>query len=763
MSANELSKRVLPLGLMFLFMMPLALQASTYYVRPDGGSASQCTGLSDAPYPGSGNNQACAFNHPYWALAPLGNNPTKFVGGDTLIIDGSNGAQYMMGYGAPNSGDTSICYANWPWDCFMRPIPSGPRPDQPTRILGKGWNNGCANPPQLWGNERPNTIINLNGSSNVEVQCLEVTDHSSCQLGGPSPCNRDNPPFGPWAVTGISASDSSNVLLKNLNIHGLYRGLHAGRLKDWTLEDVKIVANSFVGWDGDIGAYNSSNSGTLSFNRVKILYNGCGETYPDRKPYNCYSQDQGGYGDGLGTHQTGGYWIFNNVDFSHNVSDGLDLLYHNGNGSITIKRSRFEGNAGNQVKVNANTLIENSLLVGNCGYFKTQPFTYNPSTFNNCRAAGSTLAAGFAAGRTIEIRNSTITSNGDVVIMSSGDGCNGTEVLRSRNNIFLGGTEFNDGYDLSALYYASGRTGNGDGTCGSVPFDDDYSVIWNTKGNSAVCSGKPHSKCLDPKLIGPIVQYFTGDTYNLNLLSDSPAKDIALVIAGMSSLDYNSFDRGSVWDSGAFEYGSVPSVPSGGGSNLLPVCGNGKLESPEQCDDGNLNNGDGCNNLCVKEIALTPVCGNGKLEGTEQCDDGNLNNGDGCSSVCVKEAPVSVCGNGKLESGEQCDDGNLVSEDGCSASCQKEPPRTPVCGNRVVEPGETCDDGNTIDEDGCSSRCQIEPPTTKFVCGNGKREGSEQCDDGNLRDGDGCSHSCTIEYKSPPRKQPVIKKRVIRR
>ncbi len=31
------------------------------------------------------------------------------------------------------------------------------------------------------------------------------------------------------------------------------------------------------------------------------------------------------------------------------------------------------------------------------------------------------------------------------------------------------------------------------------------------------------------------------------------------------------------------------------------------------------------------------ICGNGMKEGNEQCDDGNLNNGDGCSSTCILE------------------------------------------------------------------------------------------------------------------------------
>src|SRR3989338_6584404 len=230
------------MGLAFLIISPA--YSATYYVRPDGGTATQCTGLADAPYPGTGTGKPCAFNHPFWAHAPRGNNPTKMVGGDTLIIDGSNKAHYMMGFKAPNTADTSKCGQGWPYECYMNPIPSGPDPIHPTRILGKGWDTGCAAPPQLWGNERAEMVINLRGSDNVELQCLEITDQSSCQEHGPNPCNRTSAPFGKWAKMGIQAWDSENVLLKNVNVHGIaFKGIHAGRLKDWTLEDVKIVAN----------------------------------------------------------------------------------------------------------------------------------------------------------------------------------------------------------------------------------------------------------------------------------------------------------------------------------------------------------------------------------------------------------------------------------------------------------------------------------------------------------------------------------------
>lgn len=36
-------------------------------------------------------------------------------------------------------------------------------------------------------------------------------------------------------------------------------------------------------------------------------------------------------------------------------------------------------------------------------------------------------------------------------------------------------------------------------------------------------------------------------------------------------------------------------------------------------------------------VPPTPVCGNGKIETGEECDDGNVINGDGCSSTCSIE------------------------------------------------------------------------------------------------------------------------------
>lgn len=67
-------------------------------------------------------------------------------------------------------------------------------------------------------------------------------------------------------------------------------------------------------------------------------------------------------------------------------------------------------------------------------------------------------------------------------------------------------------------------------------------------------------------------------------------------------------------------------------SQVVAVCGNGALEAPEICDDGNLADGDGCDSNC------TPTgCGNGVVTVGEGCDDGNVVSGDCCSALCLNE------------------------------------------------------------------------------------------------------------------------------
>jgi len=92
-----------------------------------------------------------------------------------------------------------------------------------------------------------------------------------------------------------------------------------------------------------------------------------------------------------------------------------------------------------------------------------------------------------------------------------------------------------------------------------------------------------------------------------------------------------------------------------------------------------------------------PVCGNGKLEAGEACDDGNNMDGDGCSANCTKEPPPPVCGDGNIDAGEECDDGNGVNGDCCSSNCQFDAAGSSCADATVCNGDETCDGaGNCV-------------------------------------------------------------------
>lgn len=79
---------------------------------------------------------------------------------------------------------------------------------------------------------------------------------------------------------------------------------------------------------------------------------------------------------------------------------------------------------------------------------------------------------------------------------------------------------------------------------------------------------------------------------------------------------------------------------------------------------------------------VNPICGNGQKEGSEQCDDGNLSNGDGCSSSC------------QIEYGASPAPSNPPSSSGGDQSSEQTPsgpeqPQTPTGSEESGSGGET--------------------------------------------------------------------------
>lgn len=510
-------------------------RATTFYVRGDGGDASQCTGRVDAAYSGSGQAQACAWKHP--ALALPTSDVARIAGGDTLIIGAGN---YMIGWGAPDAA-SSRCASSYPWDCFLAAVPSGPSANAPTRILGRGYDNACPAPPQLWGTERVHKVLNLDGSSNVEIGCLEITDHSDCvefHSDSASRCERDSAPYGAWASAGLTASASSHVWLHDLNIHGLANvGVYAGGLDNWTVERVRIAANGWVGWNGDIGS-GSSNSGPIVLSHVEIAWNGCGERWQTGVIHACWAQQAGGYGDGLGTASTGGQWLVEDSYIHHNTSDGLDLLYLDGapTTSVVVRRVRAEGNAGNQIKTRGAALIENSIVDGNCAYFLGRDAM---TADDQCRAFGNTLSIGLVAGQTATIRHNTITGEGDCLLLTTGGSA--TSHVMVQNNALIGQIDWRG---------AQGTPG--ELTCGHYAEDDQAVVefsgnaFWHVKYDQC----PPGSQCAQ----NPQLSDMSLASFNAQPLTGSPLIDAAPSLSAVTD-DYFRHPRptGPAADIGAIE------------------------------------------------------------------------------------------------------------------------------------------------------------------------------------------------------------------
>ena len=222
--------------------------------------------------------------------------------------------------------------------------------------------------------------------------------------------------------------------------------------------------------------------------------------------------------------------------------------------------------------------------------------------------------------------------------------------------------------------------------------------------------------------------------------------------------------------------------------------GDGIRVGSEQCDDGNLINGDGCQadwtigsgfvwaggTIVVKDtcvywttglypnVAQTqwiPHCADSRRAGSEAWDDGNFLDGDGCSSTWTIETGyswyggsvtskdtwvkwsagyhqdtsnptqwITIWGDGFRAGSEKCDDANTSSGDGWKNDWSS------------VESGWVCSGGSTTYKDtwtkwdkGYYQNDASNPTTCVIKWGDGIRVGAEHWDDGNTVSKDGWS------------------------
>lgn len=556
--------------------------ATTWFVRPDGGDRIQCDGQADRSYSGKGEKQACAFRHLYFLFVTDRQNgePINWLiaGGDTVIV--AEG-QYQMGFKGPGPHDSwSFCPGD-PYGCHMPPIPGGSAGHH-TRLLGAGYQN-CTHRPVLYGIYGVDRVLDLSGSAYVDVQCLEITDHSSCaRMGDLNGCRTDYP-IDAYAKNGIVTNRRTHdVNLIDLDIHGLSsNGIHGPVGDRIVATRVRLAGNASAGWDFDDGSHTPS-AGAIVLSYVTVEWNGCSEEYPiqhKRSYSNCTDDNSAGYGDGLGTasviSDAGWHWTIDHSIFRYNTQDGLDLLHvHGANSTVAITNSEFYGNMGNQVKMGglASSIFRNNIVIGNCRYL-SMPHAgllgqYHSHLSDFCRAGGNAFLKQMQNGEKDFIQNNSFAGmNGAPVYLGDcldGKGACTTASVRFDNNLIIGFLDYSRQNSVYVPALDSAEQTNYFTQSGGSRRNN---LMFHTRSANPIACGGPgtHGEICgaDPKLAAET----DIDTLDFHLRQDSAARGAGIPISEVPADIANTRRNLAYCDIGAYAYvgGAKPSL---GGKKL---------------------------------------------------------------------------------------------------------------------------------------------------------------------------------------------------
>jgi cysteine-rich repeat protein len=204
-------------------------------------------------------------------------------------------------------------------------------------------------------------------------------------------------------------------------------------------------------------------------------------------------------------------------------------------------------------------------------------------------------------------------------------------------------------------------------------------------------------------------------------------------------------------------------------------CGDGTADSPEQCDDGNTTDGDGCSSVCALESKVkadscpAPIY---SFSGTGTAPRKISIAGD--TTGAINDVNTSICTGaslgpdqiyqlvpdmtgslsvelraGYLNSGvylrRECGNATDSKYDvDCAVSKTLAPARFTAPVTKGVPVWLVVDGSNATAYGPYTVDVTLSAP----VCGNGILDGGEICDDGNTTNGDGCKSDCTLETTS---------------
>jgi hypothetical protein len=578
---------------------------TTWYIRQDGGTNTQCTGKTNAAYPGSGTTQACAFNHPFQMLNSSG-GWAAMKGGDTIQFADPSNVSHTYFIGEENNGVgtdwhnnqlSNICptansAAGAGADCVLPILPSGTKAS-PTRVIGQNagschtaGHTGLVNPTILSGINGVGYVLSVQATNYVSLSCIEVTQPDTCtanyNFGISGHCaSSSNFVNGAGLMLGyLGNKGPSNFTLQDFSAVGIavtgIQGSHINTASTdvFNASDVYVIGNGLSGWDGDGGGCttNCETVGTMNLSYVDVEWNGCVAVKPyvstvGGNGFNyCHGQEDGGYGDGFVQVAAGNMTL--NVThgiFKYNTQDGFDSLHLSDDPktspSINISDSWSEGNGGQTFKLGAGTASTaiNNVSISNCRILSdsTAFAAYNNpkgwvalDSADTCRAGGDEWAFQLNNGTTVTLENNTSVGYGttmyDVECSIADPNCaaNGAKFI-FKNNISMGFPDAGDSNQLASGIYL----GAGDvfANAGSAINNN----LWYNMNTGCPDNGIPEEKtaiCADPRL--------TSES-NINaivptLTSSSPAIGAGVSLSNVTT-DFNGTARPNPPAVGAYQ------------------------------------------------------------------------------------------------------------------------------------------------------------------------------------------------------------------
>jgi hypothetical protein len=138
--------------------------------------------------------------------------------------------------------------------------------------------------------------------------------------------------------------------------------------------------------------------------------------------------------------------------------------------------------------------------------------------------------------------------------------------------------------------------------------------------------------------------------------------------------------------------GPTTTTTSTTSTTLAPYCGDGTIDTGEECDDAG-GNSDTTPDACRTDCSL-PWCGDEVIDTGEGCDDVG-GNSDTASDACRTDCTPANCGDGVIDSGEECDLGPLNDPSGVTG-CFDDCTEMMICGDANANMIVTASDAQQV-------------------------------------------------------------------